>query len=285
MADAAGRMGLSTLPIFQFRVSNMENPSFFLEGIVQDKNGLQDFEGPLSLVLMLLQKNKIEIRDIKIAEIVDQYLAYLDEMERMDLEVASEFVQMAAHLLYIKTKMLLTNDEEELSELEELKLALERLQSKSVYEAVRDLVPTLHKMSEKGLLLFSKPPEPLPRTGREYEYRHEPRDLLRALLRVYSRGVKVPESDLLSSAIPRRITYSVRDKSRQLIERLRRNNSSLRALYYDCASRTELVATFLAVLELCSTGSIKLIRTDEDYSVEFVGGDVDKILERIEEQT
>ena len=92
MADAAGRMGLSTLPIFQFRVSNMENPSFFLEGIVQDKNGLQDFEGPLSLVLMLLQKNKIEIRDIKIAEIVDQYLAYLDEMERMDLEVASEFV-------------------------------------------------------------------------------------------------------------------------------------------------------------------------------------------------
>ena len=52
----------------------MENPSFFLEGVVKEKNELQDFEGPLSLILMLLSKNKIEIRDIKISEILDQYL-------------------------------------------------------------------------------------------------------------------------------------------------------------------------------------------------------------------
>lgn len=266
-------------------MSAMENPSFFLEGVVQDKNGLQDFEGPLSLVLMLLQKNKIEIRDIRIAEIVDQYLAYLDAMEQMDLEVASEFVQMAAHLLYIKTKMLLTSDEEELTELEELKLALEKLQSKSLCEAIREVIPVLHKASEKGLLVFSKPPEPLPHAAREYEYRHEPKELLRALFRVYARGVRVQESELLTEALPKRISYSVKDKSRQLIERLRSHNSSLRSLYRDCGSRTELVATFLAVLELCSTGSIKLVRTDEDYSVEFVGGDTDQILERIEEQT
>ena len=77
----------------------MENPTFYLEGIVKDKNELQDFNGPLSLILMLLSKNKIEIRDIKISEILDQYLEYLAEMERMDLEIASEFVQMASHLL------------------------------------------------------------------------------------------------------------------------------------------------------------------------------------------
>ena len=74
---------------------DMENPTFHLEGIVKDKNELQDFSGPLSLILMLLSKNKIEIRDIKISEILDQYLEYLAEMERMDLEIASEFVQMA----------------------------------------------------------------------------------------------------------------------------------------------------------------------------------------------
>ena len=85
----------------------MENPNFFLEGIVKEKNQLQDFEGPLSLILMLLSKNKIEIRDIKIADILDQYLEYLDKMQSMDLEVASEFVQMASHLLYIKTRTLL----------------------------------------------------------------------------------------------------------------------------------------------------------------------------------
>ena len=102
----------------------MENPTFYLEGIVKEKNELEDFNGPLSLILMLLSKNKIEIRDIKISEILDQYLEYLAEMERMDLEIASEFVQMASHLLYIKTKMLLAG-EKEVSELEERSCSLE----------------------------------------------------------------------------------------------------------------------------------------------------------------
>ena len=90
----------------------MDNPSFHLEGVVREKDEMQDFEGPLSLILMLLSKNKIEIRDIKISEILDQYLEYLAEMESMDLEIASEFIQMASHLLYINTKTLLTSEEE-----------------------------------------------------------------------------------------------------------------------------------------------------------------------------
>ena len=106
----------------------MENPSFYLEGVVREKNELQDFEGPLSLILMLLSKNKIEIRDIKISEILDQYLEYLDQMQKLDLEIASEFVQMASHLLYIKTKTLLTQ-EEEVSELEVLIASLEQLKT------------------------------------------------------------------------------------------------------------------------------------------------------------
>ena len=63
----------------------MENPNFYLEGVIHDKSEIQDFEGPLSLILMLLSKNKIEIRDIVISDILDQYLAYLDEMQSMDL--------------------------------------------------------------------------------------------------------------------------------------------------------------------------------------------------------
>ena len=62
----------------------MENPNFHLEGIVRERNELQDFEGPLSLSLMLLSKNKIEIRDLKISDILDQYLAYLERMQSMD---------------------------------------------------------------------------------------------------------------------------------------------------------------------------------------------------------
>ena len=85
----------------------MEDLTYHLEGILKTKDDIQDFEGPLTLILMLLQKNKIEIRDIVISDILDQYTDYLNQMEKMDLEIASEFVQMAAHLLYIKTRTLL----------------------------------------------------------------------------------------------------------------------------------------------------------------------------------
>ena len=259
----------------------MENPNFHLEAVVRDRDELQDFEGPLSLILMLLQKNKIEIRDVSISEILDQYLAWMDEMQRMDLEIASEFVQMAAHLLYIKTRTLLTGDEE-VSELEVLLQSLEQLKAKDAFAAIQQVTPELKKASEMGLLYYAKLPEPLPKTRREYEYKHEPVDLLRALYSVFSRGVRTPEEeDTISRAIPRRIVYSIRDKSRQILSGLRAGPSTLQKLYEQCASRSEVVATFMSVLEMCSMGSVRVDRRDGEYVVEFVGGDVDEILEKI----
>lgn len=143
----------------------MDNPSFFLEGVVRDKDELQNFEGPLSLILLLLSKNKIEIRDISISDILDQYLEYLDKMQSMDLEIASEFVQMAAHLLYIKTRTLLAGDEE-VSELEVLMASLEQLKCRDIFASIQKLLPELKKASEIGMLYFSKMPEPLRRRAR-----------------------------------------------------------------------------------------------------------------------
>ena len=258
----------------------MENPSFYLEGVVREKNELQDFEGPLSLILMLLSKNKIEIRDIKISEILDQYLEYLDQMQKLDLEIASEFVQMASHLLYIKT---LLTQEEEVSELEVLIASLEQLKSRDTLSAVKQVIPQLKEASELGLLYFSKLPEPLPKTSKEYEYRHEPVDLLKALSNIYSRGGRMAEPEELTQAVPKRIVYSVRDKSRQIIDLLRRGSVYLTELYSTCRSRSEVVATFISVLELCSMGSIHIDRADEGYSLSFTGGDVDEIIEKIVE--
>ena len=151
----------------------MENPNYHLEGVIRDKDELQDFEGPLSLILMLLSKNKIEIRDLKIADILEQYLDYLDRMQRMDLEIASEFVQMASHLLYIKTKMLLTTDDEEPSELELLLQSLEQLKARDALGAIQKVTPVLKRASEMGMLYYAKLPEPLPKAAGEYQYRHE----------------------------------------------------------------------------------------------------------------
>lgn len=80
----------------------MEQPQYHLQNVVHAKQTLEDFDGPLDVILLLLSKNKIEIQDISISSILEQYLAWLDERKRMDMEVASEFIAMASHLMYIK---------------------------------------------------------------------------------------------------------------------------------------------------------------------------------------
>jgi segregation and condensation protein A len=109
-----------------------ETPVFRLEGVVRAKAEVSDFEGPLTLILTLLSNNKIEIRDISISLILDQYLAYLDTMAVLDLDVASEFITMASHLMYIKTKMLLEGAEET-EELTELISTLEELRGREKF--------------------------------------------------------------------------------------------------------------------------------------------------------
>ena len=264
-------------------LKKMENPSYHLEGVVREKNELQDFEGPLSLILMLLAKNKIEIRDLKIADILEQYLDYLARMQSMDLEIASEFVQMASHLLYIKTKTLLTSDEEEPSELELLMQSLEQLRARDTLASIAALTPELRHAAELGMRCYTKLAEPLPSEAGEYAYRHEPVDLLRALAHVYARGGRTADTREIVRSVPGKITYSVRDKSRELIERLKKGGASLHELYEECSSRSEVVATFISVLELCSMGSLRLRRRGKGYSVEFIGGSMEEILEKIVE--
>ncbi len=258
----------------------MENPTFHLEGVIKTKEEMQDFEGPLTLILMLLAKNKIEIRDIKIAEILDQYLAWLARMQRMDLEVASEFVQMASHLVYIKTKTLLAGTEE-VSELELLMTSLEQLKCRDAFAAVKERIPALGAALEQGALLFSTPGEPLSKYG-AYDYRHESWELLAALAGMLQKGVPMPEQEA-AVPVPRPIIYSVQDKSRQLIGYLReKGRSTLGELYAMAASRSEVVATFLSLLTMCSMGSVTIDRDGDDYAVRFTGGDTEAILESMD---
>lgn len=261
------------------------DPTFRLEGVVHERDSLADFEGPLSLILQLLSKNKIEIRDISVSEILDQYLAYLDEMQRMDLEVASEFVQMAAYLLYIKTRTLLAADKE-VTELEQLMSSLEQLKAKGARDAVKSVLETFGAMSENGKDLFTRGQEPLSREAKTYDYRHEPAELLGALLSVFMRpDIKPPAPRELAKLAPKRIVYGVRDKSREIIERLNsRGRATLGELCAESRSRSEVVAVFLSVLELCSMGSLIISEAGNDLVLEFTGGDTEKILEAIEEE-
>ena len=119
----------------------LENPVFKLEKVVRSKSEeMQDFEGPLDLILFLLSKNKMEIQDISIALICDQYMTWLEQRQRMDLEVASEFVSMASHLVYIKTRMLLSiEDEEAQNEMDALIQSLEERRRSESYGKIKAL--------------------------------------------------------------------------------------------------------------------------------------------------
>lgn len=168
----------------------MEEPTYHLAGVMHTRDELPaDFDGPLSVILLLLSKNKIEIQDVSITSILEQYLAYLDEMKRLDMEIASEFIAMASHLMLIKTKMLLSaaEREEAMSEMELLIRSLEEKQRAEAYEQIRTAVAFLEPRSDIGNGFFPHAPQPL-RPDATYRYRHEPQDLLRAMAAMAERS-------------------------------------------------------------------------------------------------
>ena len=244
-------------------------PSYHLEGVIRSRDEMEDFSGPLDLILLLLSKNRIEIRDIQISQLLDQYLEYLRLMQEMDLEIASEFVQMASHLTYIKTKMLLT-EESEPTELQQLISALEQLKNKDAITAVRQIAPEIGVMAEKGALLQTRGPLPMPE--RPYDYRHEPRELILSLGEILLRGTPEapPDDSSLRRAAPRPIVYSVRAKSAHLLSLLREKGQiTLKELLGECKSRSEIVAAFLSVLELCSAGQARFSGAPGGYEIYF----------------
>ena len=245
----------------------MEDPTFKLEGVVRVRENMEDFEGPLTLILTLLGKNKIEIADIQISSLLEQYLAYIDRMKAMDLEIASEFVAMASHLVYIKARTVLrTSEEEEVNELEELKSSLAALQNRDKYSQIKAVSEKLEQMYRIGGGTFVRGAETLP-PNREYAYRHEPTDLLNALIRVFdetNQAMPSPQQFLM----PTPIVFSVTRKTSEILEILREYGViSLEELLNMSHSRSELVAAFLSVLEMCKNGTIVLFGTDDDLSV------------------
>ena len=247
----------------------MEEPKYHLPGVVHSRQeSLEDFDGPLDVILLLLSKNKIEIQDISISSILEQYLAYLDEMKRMDMEIASEFIAMASHLMYIKTKMLLSvsDQAEAQSEMELLIRSLEERQRKEAYEQIKTACAFLEGRNEIGCNLFTKEPEPFEKDG-TYQYRHEPEDLAAAMAALSERNEQLPPPVKNFVGIVGVEPYPVVAKAAEVLKRLIRSGvSRFRSLFRGNRSRSEIVATFLAILELCKLKSVEL-GTDENDEV------------------
>ena len=248
----------------------MQNPVFKLEKVVRSRSEeMQDFEGPLDLILYLLGKNKMEIQDISISLICDQYLQWLSQRQQMDLEVASEFVTMASHLVYIKTRMLLAiEDEEAQSEMDALIQSLEERRRNENYTKIKAMAQRLAPMGEFGRNILTRDPEPVER-GKVYLYSQEPGDLILAMAEIRSRAERaLPPPRTAFQDIVRHEPYPVESKAREIIQRLKLHGiTSFRMLFRGNRSRSEVVATFLAVLELCRACIIHLAGSETDCTV------------------
>ncbi len=240
----------------------MTQPQYRLEGIVHTRSEtLEDFEGPLDVIFELLSKNKIEIQDVSITAILEQYLAYLEERKRLDMEIASEFITMASHLMLIKTKMLLSAAEqaEAESELDLLRQSLIDRKRKEAMEQIRLAVTQLEPRNDIGRCLFTKDPEPL-RREKTYRYQHDVIDLLRALDMITERSARqLPPPTMNFKGIVGKEPYPIGKKTGEVLRQLvLRGVERLKNLFKGNRSRSEVVATFLAILDLCKTNAVTL---------------------------
>ena len=119
---------------------------------------LQNFEGPLDLLCHLIDKNKMDICDIKISEITDQYIEYINTMEQMNLEITSEFIFMASTLLYLKSKPLLPSGEDEEKEISEEEL-IRRIIEYKKYKEIRKKLNEKNKENSKRIYKIQKKKE------------------------------------------------------------------------------------------------------------------------------
>ncbi len=247
----------------------MQTPIYSLPGVVKSRTeAMEDFQGPLDLILSLLAKNKIAIRDIVISDILQQYLEQLARMERMDIEVTSEFIVMASHLVYLKTKQLLQEDaKQELSELEEFMLLLEQRQNAEYLTSLKQLAPWLSEAYDRAEGSFVRQSEPLQKE-KGYRYTHSPTELSEAVMDILTRdNAELAAQNSVKNALPKPV-YPVERKMSQIITSLLdRGEARLSELFSLSKSRSEIVATFLAVLQLCRNSEVKIKELKSDIKL------------------
>lgn len=226
---------------------------------------LDGFEGPLDLLLYLISKNKLNINDIQLTLLVDQYVDYIRAMSEQDMDVASEFIEMASRLIYLKTVSLLPKHEEA----EQLKEELtEELME---YEHCRKVAKLLSGMTDE-FDTFVKAPEKI-EYDKTYVNTHEKELILKSYIAAIGRGQRKlpPPTNVFSKIVAKKIV-SVSSKIVFVMKNLMRGGKrKMRRLFDDAQSRSELVATFLAVLELCKANRVHLDGEGDEMEITMVG--------------
>jgi len=230
------------------------------------------FDGPLDLLLHLIRINEVSITDIPIAEITEQYTAYLDSMRELDLDVASEYVALAAELIYIKSKMLLPRLPEQKED--PRKDLADRLLE---YARIKQAAETLHEIDSLRAGLWPRGELEIPRSPDGEVLEVSLYDLIDVFRRVNER-YRLAHPPALEI---RHLRFSVAEKMRELLARLEKGTVPLLEFLGEMRYRAEAVTAFLAALELirlgvvtvfqrAAFGEILVSRTEMEFSVDEV---------------
>jgi segregation and condensation protein A len=237
------------------------------------------FEGPLDLLLHLIRDNKVDIYDIPISFITSRYLEYIEMMKELNLEIAGEFLVMAATLVHIKSRMLLPPDEDvEPEQMEDPRLEL--VQRLLEYQAYKDAASILKEREDEALKLFSRNPQEEEEEGVSpelYLFDVNLFDLMGAFKK------------LLDSAPPEvrtitRETLTVKERMLTIVEMIE-NLESIRfeEIFRESATRTRMIVTFLALLELLRLGLARVYQEKEFGSIWIINPGMGVSKEEIED--
>lgn len=223
---------------------------------------LEEFEGPLDLLVFLVEKNEVDILNIPIIDITNQYLKYLEKMKKFNVSLASEFIVMAARLVYLKSRMLLpagTLSEEEQQELEEDRHEIE--QAIREYKKFKEIAKRLKDRAEYRKQMFARPPAApfMIDETKELDYQENMGsdiklfNLITAFKEVLSRQETEPIIKIIKEQ------FSIDAKIRELLDKFKEKDEwTLHELCMGFESKLEIVITIITILELTNLKIIKL---------------------------
>ena len=221
---------------------------------------LDSFEGPLDLLLTLIDKNKVSIADIPIALICDQYMEYIREAQHLDMEVAAEFIVMASELMLIKSKLLLPRPEEEEDD-PRAALADALLRYKQAKEAAQKMAP-LYALYSGRMIKDTDEISP----DRKFVADQEAVDLYAAIKRIIALNSAMEQAEKTHfTPLIQKPVVSVELKIIGILERMsKKPASTLGELLAGAESRADLVAAFIGILELVKVRRVLIADEGKD---------------------
>ncbi len=228
---------------------------------------VNDFEGPLDLLLKLIRDNKIDIYDIPIIKLTDQYLDYINKMNNLNLSVASDYLVMASELMYLKSKALVPNIEDDEEFVQEKQDLVDRLLE---YQKYKDVSSDLQELEKSRKEMFSKGPSSLKEfgvSGIKLDNDITLNDLLLAFQKFMER--KQSEEPISTKVTTKE--YSVEERVRSIKKILTKRGKVDFFDLFEFYSKPYVIVTFLSILEMARKNEIKIMQEDNFDKITIEG--------------